>query len=62
MQLSGVFKKKKTTSLTNTSGRYIIWIEGPTILANTISLVTVSFTECMFATSHLVARCFEIYV
>jgi len=46
-------------SLTDTSGRYVIWIEGPTILANAISLVTVSLTECMFAASHLITRCFE---
>lgn len=46
--------------LTNTSSRYIVWIKGPTVFANAISLVTVSLTEGMFAASYLITRCFEI--
>lgn len=46
-------------SLTDTSGRYVIWIEGPSVLADAISLVTVGLTECMLAARHLVTWRFE---
>jgi len=46
--------------LTDASSRYIVGIEGPTVLANTISLVTIGLAESVFAASYLLAWCFEI--
>jgi len=50
------------TKLTDTSSRYIVGIEGPTVLANAISFVTVGLAESMLAAGYLLAWCFRIII
>lgn len=49
--------KKVMRLLTDTSSRYIIWIEGPTVFADAVSLMTVGLAKSMFTASYLIAWC-----